>query len=193
MIRPDPVGFHIIYKQWLQLNEDKKVKQNKNLPEAIIVDIDGTCAHMGDRRKPFEWDKVDQDTPDEEIFHIIKDNFNRGREIIFLSGRDSICRDKTFYWLTCNMLNYVDSKNDPECVAYRSLKGEGPYIDNFKLYMRKEGDIRSDDIVKEELFNEHIRDVYNIKLVLDDRPKLIKLWHSLGLKVLACADPFIEF
>ncbi len=175
----------------MRYHEDKKIVQDESLPEAIIVDIDGTCAHMVNRG-PFDWDKVVDDIPDEEIFHIIKNNHARGRDIIFLSGRDSCCYDKTFNWLTC-YFDYIISHNklpnrDTSWNHYYKLDN-----DYFKLYMRKEGDMRKDSIVKEELFNEYIRDKYNVKLVLDDRNSVVRLWIMLGLKVLHCGNPFIEF
>lgn len=178
--RADSVGKDVIYEQYMKFHEDKKIVQDENLPECIIVDIDGTCAHMENRRGPFEWDKVDRDIPDEEVFHIIKDNWYRGRQIIFLSGRDSICRQKTYDWLLSNMLEYVDFHHEID-------------VDMFNLYMRKEGDMRKDSIVKEELFNEHIKDKYNVKLVLDDRQKVVIFWHLLGLKVLQCGNAYINF
>lgn len=179
--RADSVGKDVIYEQYMKYHEDMKIVQDKSLQEAIIIDIDGTCAHMVNRG-PFEWDKVDQDIPDEEVFHIIKDNFNRGREIIFLSGRDGCCYDKTYDWLINNLCDYLDE---------RDLMN----IDElFHLYMRKEGDMRKDSIVKEELFNEHIKDKYNVKLVLDDRAQVvISCWHKLGLKVLQCGNAYINF
>jgi predicted kinase len=193
LYRADSVGKDVIYEQYMRYQEDKVIKQDENLPECIIVDIDGTCAHMENRRGPFEWDKVDQDSPDEEVFHIIKDNWVRGRDIIFLSGRDSCCYDKTFDWLTL-YFDYLLSHNR---LPNRDKSWSHKYkLDNkyFKLYMRKEGDMRKDSIVKEELFNEHIRDKYNVKLVLDDRPSVCRsVWLKLKLKLLTCGNPYIEF
>lgn len=183
--RADSVGKDVIYEQWLKYHEDKVIKQNEKLPEAIIVDIDGTCAHMWNRGS-FEWDKVGEDFHDIEIFHIIKDNWLRGRRIIFLSGRDSCCYTKTRCWLTNHLCKYIDNN----ILSEYASKNNGSY----DLYMRKEGDMRKDSIVKEELFNEHIRDKYNVKLVLDDRPQImIDLWHKLNLKVLQCGNAYINF
>ena len=181
LYRADSVGKDVLYEQYMKYHEDKKIVQDESLPECIIVDIDGTCAHMENIRGPFDWDKVDQDIPDEEIFNIIINNWLRGREIIFLSGRDSCCREKTYKWLKSNLSKY----------DARFSYGD---IDYFQLYMRKEGDMRKDSIVKEELFNEYIIDKYNVKLVLDDRPSVCRsVWLKLGLKLLHCGNPFIEF
>lgn len=50
--------------------------------------------------------------------------------------------------------------------------------------MRPEGDIRKDSIVKREIFENYIRDYYNIQFVLDDRNQVVEMWRSLGLKCL---------
>lgn len=181
LYRADSVGKDVLYEQYMRYHEDKKIVQDESLPECIIVDIDGTCAHMINRG-PFNLDKVDQDIPDEEVFHIIKDNWVRGRQIIFLSGRDSCCYAKTKYWLIKNLIKYVDRR----IISH--------HINSYELYMRKKGDNRKDVIIKEELFNEHIRDKYNVKLVLDDRAQVcIGVWHKLGLKLLQCGNAYINF
>ena len=59
--------------------------------------------------------------------------------------------------------------------------------------MRPNQDQRSDVVVKEELFNSHVRGKYNPWLVIDDRPSVCRMWRSLGLKVLQVGDPHVEF
>jgi hypothetical protein len=54
--------------------------------------------------------------------------------------------------------------------------------------MRETGDRRKDSIIKKEIFDRHIRDVYNIEFVLDDRNQVVELWRSLGLTCLQVAD-----
>lgn len=56
------------------------------------------------------------------------------------------------------------------------------------LLMRPEGDIRKDSIVKREIFENYIRDYYNIQFVLDDRNQVVEMWRSLGLKCLQVAE-----
>jgi len=48
--------------------------------------------------------------------------------------------------------------------------------------MRPDGDHRQDHIIKREIFDEHIRDFYDVKLCLDDRKQCAELWHGLGLR-----------
>ena len=54
--------------------------------------------------------------------------------------------------------------------------------------MRKEGDNRPDEVVKEEIFNENIRGNYSVRFVLDDRSKVVDMWRQLGLKCLQVAE-----
>lgn len=49
--------------------------------------------------------------------------------------------------------------------------------------------VNKDDIVKFELFKEHVEPVFNIKFVLDDRNQVVDMWRNeLGLKVLQVAE-----
>lgn len=173
--RLNSVGKDVIYKQWLQwqayLNEEGQVYEpNIDLPNAIICDIDGTLAHMGDRRSPFEWCKVGLDQVDRDVAFIIS-QYQKvlGMQVILLSGRDSVCRKETEQWLFDNHINYDH------------------------LFMRPEGNNQKDTIIKRELFDKYVRDKYNVALVIDDRPQVLRLWLDLGLKTLAVGNPFLEF
>jgi hypothetical protein len=60
--------------------------------------------------------------------------------------------------------------------------------------MRKNGDFRKDNAVKEEIFWTYLTHKYNIVACVDDRPQMIRLWHELKIpNVIAVADPYIEF
>jgi len=131
---------------------------NKNY--CIIVDIDGTIAEMVDRG-PFEWDKIDTDKPRLHVIRAIRTMAMVHKlVIIFLSGRDSVCYDKTYNWL---------------CVHTKLT------IYNHQLIMRKSGDTRRDSIVKREFYERSIRDNYNVMAIFDDRPQVIReCWQALG-------------
>lgn len=129
---------------------------------AIMVDIDGTLAHMRDR-SPYEWHRVGEDKVDPVISHIL-DCYEGMNKIILLSGRDSVCRPETEDWLKDNAIPYD------------------------LLVMRKENDNRKDSIIKWELFQEHIEPNYNVLFVLDDRNQVVKMWREKGLKCLQVAD-----
>jgi hypothetical protein len=135
--------------------QPKVVEYNPSLPDCYIFDIDGTLAEMHDR-KPYEWAKVGQDKLNIHTRDILT-VLSQMKDIIIFSGRDSVCRAETEKWLYDNKISY-------------NLLG-----------MRAQGDLRSDSIVKEELYNEHIKDKYNVLVVFDDRDSVVKLWRELGI------------
>lgn len=136
-----------------------KYESNPNLKKAIIVDIDGTIAHMNGKRGPFEWDKVGLDEPDSKIIGIVK-RYADTHEVLVVSGRDGSCRAITQKWLA---------------------EFEVPHN---QLYMRPANDYRKDSIIKHEIYESKIKDQYDIEFVLDDRQQVVDTWRGLGLKVL---------
>lgn len=169
--RENGVGYQVIAKQFEQWNAEFHARHvpQQGLPVCIVVDIDGTIAHMKGRG-PFEWTRVGEDSVDEVVNRMVLALQEQGIKIVFLSGRDGCCYRETFNWL-CDKTAATD----------------------FELYMRPAGDSRRDDIVKEELFFNHVEGRYNVFCVFDDRPQMIRKWHAMGLKVMAVANPYIEF
>lgn len=133
-------------------------------PKAIICDLDGTLALFKGKRGPFEYHKVANDDVNKPVAEIVKWAGLNGYHIVYLSGRESVCYDATKEWL------------------YNKGLPRGP------LFMRQTKDYRKDNVVKLELFNEHIRDHYNVAFCLDDRDQVVKLWRGLGLTCLQVAD-----
>jgi hypothetical protein len=139
-------------------------------PKAIIVDVDGTIAHMHNRG-PFDWYKVGEDKFDEFVGGIVTDLHNQGYIIIFLSGRDDSCYNETMMWLDCHF--------------------EFPI---YGLLMRGYKDYRKDNIVKKEIFFRDIAPFYNVHAVIDDRPQVVRMWHEIEIpKVICVGNPFMEF
>lgn len=181
--RLNSVGERVIwdmYYKWVNPINAETKDYNPNLPYCVLCDIDGTLAHM-EGRSPYDWNKVDTDKVDSAVAYILDSikfmmntsnrngrPYNNNR-VILLSGRDSICREKTRDWLELNDIDYD------------------------RLYMRKEGDNRSDVIVKRELYEKHIKGKYNVLCVIDDRPVVCRSWRELGLKVLQVGNPYYEF
>jgi predicted kinase len=167
-----PVGQQVMYKQWKQWKQYKNEKKHSHYsscPSAVIVDVDGTVATM-DNRGPFEWEKVGQDLPRYPVINLVRKYARDDYKIIILSGRDGCCEYETKDWLIKN----------------------GVPFDYF--YMRKEGDSRNDSIIKREIFFEKIDGNFNVEVAIDDRPRVIREWYSIGIPlVLSIADPFIEF
>ena len=170
------VGQKVIYQQWQQWLEYivfKKYTPSRKLPDAVIFDIDGTLARMHDRN-PFEWGKVGQDLPRVSIFQMLDGYAKAGYEVVFLSGRDSVCRTETTQWL--NKWLYRLCEND----ITASEKN---------LFMRKEGDPRKDSVIKQELFWEHVAPKWDVQIVVDDRPQMVDTWNDMGIgTVIAVAD-----
>lgn len=134
------------------------------LPDTIMVDIDGTLAHMTKQGRlrfgqnaPYSWKHVGEDDVDDTLRKLLQ-VLDTKYKIIVMSGRDSICRTETEDWLHDNNI----------------------YFD--ELYMRKQGDSRKDNLVKLDLFNEFIRGKYNVGVVFDDRDQVVQMWRALGLK-----------
>jgi len=132
-------------------------------PIAIIVDIDGTLAHMNDR-SPYDPTKYHEDTVDDVIKDIVSTYYESGMKIIICSGRHDTYRVVTSDWLSKNGIKYDE------------------------LFMRKTDDNRNDAIIKSEIYKELIEPNYDIQFILDDRNRVVNMWRSLGLKCLQVAD-----
>ena len=178
--REKSVGEQVIRRQWKEyLKEnglDKKSEnklmqyayQDPNLPKCIIVDVDGTVAMMNGR-SAYDWNRVNEDQPNLPVIKVVQTLQQAGNKLIFLSGRDAICREKTFAWLS----NYFGA---------------------FLLYMRPLNDNRRDSIIKEELYNKYIKDNYYVTAVIDDRLQVCReTWHKLGLPLFRVGDPDANF
>jgi predicted kinase len=165
--RPHPVGEKVIRQMWRQYLRPapEVIEHVPGLPSAVIVDIDGTIARMVERG-PFEWAKVGSDEPVPTVVRLVRDLSIGGERIVFMSGRDEVCRPETEEWLI------------------RQGLGVG-----WSLFMRPAGDMRKDSLVKRELFDAHVRGNFNVRFVLDDRNQVVDMWRNdLGLTCLQVAE-----
>jgi len=164
--RPRPVGERVIrqiYEKYLA-PPVVPLQQDETLPKAILVDIDGTIAQMG-RRSPFDWERVHLDTPKAHVVRLVQGLHRAGYRVIFMSGRDEVCRESTKTWIA-------------EHFAWQE---PGDYL----LFMRGHGDQRKDSIIKRELFDGHVRDKFYVEAVIDDRNQVVDMWRrELGLTCL---------
>ena len=48
-----------------------------------------------------------------------------------------------------------------------------------KYYYKPENDYRKDNIIKKEIFDNYLKDVYNILFVYDDRNQVVNMWREL--------------
>lgn len=170
--RDNSVGEKVIRQMYNQFVKPKPAEYqwSESKPTCIIVDIDGTLAHMSGR-SPYDYTKVSTDTVDETVREIVWRYAKRDIQeetpdtyIIVMSGREDACKEDTIKWLEDNQIPYDE------------------------LHMRATGDSRDDRIVKKELYETWVKNRYNVRFVLDDRDRVVEMWRSLGLKVLQVAE-----
>lgn len=156
--RVNPVGEKVIKRMWREFVYQAPAKPEyiNGALHAIICDLDGTLAiHNG--RSPYDAARCDTDLIDANVGRFLIDQWSRMKAIIFVSGRDAEFYDETRAWLD------------------RHLPFQG------LLLMRPKGDRRSDDIVKQEIYDKYIKGTYNVELVLDDRNRVVDMWRRNGL------------
>lgn len=132
-------------------------------PTAYLVDIDGTVALKGDR-DIYDGSKAHLDTVNHDVVNVIRALHGEQNRIIYMSGRSDEHRYVTEKWLIEN-----------------GLPCDG-------LHMRKAGDHRKDSTVKHELFDQHIRNHFDVLGVFDDRNQVVEMWRAIGLTVFQVAD-----
>ena len=154
-LREKPVGAKVIKTMQRQFFKDapEYVTQNKDLPKAIICDLDGTLALMNGRN-PFDASRCDEDLLNNPVANVLINYKRLGYKIILLSGRE----DK----FTAPTLRFLENNN----------------IEFDVLLMRKTADNRKDSIIKKEIFDADIRDKYQIEFVLDDRNQVVDMWRN---------------
>lgn len=143
----------------------------------VIVDIDGTLADLNHRlhniANPGQKDyrafhaQVHLDKPIQGVIdwvHAIR--MSEEFEIVIVSGRGDECAIATEDWLLRNEVIYDH------------------------LFMRRGGDYRDDAIIKQEVldaiktsYRNQIIEEPKFAFVIDDRPRVIKMWKDNGLKV----------
>lgn len=140
------------------------VEVNPKLSNCIICDLDGTlCLFPG--KNPYERD-FENDIVNPAVHGIIdqETQMNSDVDLLFFSGRADRFRKQTQDFLSRH------------------------HIYNYKLFMRGNRDERKDSVVKLDMYNENVKDKYNVKFVLDDRDQVVSLWRSLGLTCFQVAE-----
>jgi hypothetical protein len=136
-----------------------------SLPVAWIVDIDGTLA-LHSSRDPYDWRRAHTDEPNLPVVLAVQALAAHPNvsAIIAISGREEKARGVTAAWLT-------------ECGV--------PYDE---LLMRADGDYRSDEVIKEEIYREQLQHRYSIAGVIDDRDRVVRMWRRIGLVCFQVAE-----
>ena len=171
-LREKPVPEKVIYTMYERYIKPpvKTVEYDDNKEECIIVDIDGTLAHIADGRSPYDASRAMNDSLDDAVSVITAMFYNHGYRVIILTGRHEEHRQVTEEWLEANGVEYDE------------------------LYTRMEYDVdekgnRLDDkVVKQRLYETHVKERFNVKFVLDYRNSVVQKWRSLGLKCFQVAE-----
>lgn len=167
--RQNPVPEKVImgmYNSYLK-KEAPTLAQDETLPKAIVVDLDGTMAHI-DHRSPYDIAKVYEDTVNQPIRDLVEIMLKSGHHIIFMSGRDESARKDTVRWLTDK------AKLDPK---------------DYDLYLRPDNDQRPDTKYKQDVFHESVEGHYFIDFWIEDRWRMTNaVRNELGITCLQCAD-----
>ena len=129
----------------------------------VVVDIDGTLAHMKDR-SPYDESRVGEDDFDWVVAAAVLGMAKvTGAHIIVLSGRTEDARYETERWL---LRHNFDAK---------------------ALLMRKKGDQRPDYVIKNEIYDNEIIPNYDVLAVFDDRDQVVRHLRNRGIKVFQVA------
>lgn len=141
---------------------------------AILIDLDGTLCNVSHRvhfvkETPPNWpaffDACADDVPNPAVVALYHMARAADYAIIYVSGRPDSHRGETERWL------YIH-----EVSGYAGL------------LMRPAGDYRPDQIVKRELYEQHIAPSYKVLFTVDDRASVVKMWRELGLTCFQVAE-----
>lgn len=162
------VGKDVIERLYYSYWNDQIRPENKGVIRAVVCDVDGTLAHAPGR---WNYDRdVTQDTPDNAITSLLNSvALDNKHMVLLVSGRHEAQREPTLEWLRTHN------------------------IPCDRLFMRADGDNRNDAVIKKELYLREIQGKYYVEYVIDDRPRVIRMWRGeLGLTVLQ-VGPNYEF
>jgi len=140
-------------------------------PKAIIVDIDGTLANVDHRVGLLpDWDSFFAAQKDDTVNEWCRNllwRYHPDYTIFYITGRPEKYREVTKKWL---------------------MEKECPTLGAVDLYMRPDTKHDNDDEVKKKIYEDHIKNKYDVEFVIDDRDKVVAMWRELGLVCLQCAE-----
>ena len=137
----------------VQLATTSYATQDKNLPKAVICDLDGTLSLLNGRN-PYNAATCDNDLLNEPVAAALKMAKQQGYQVILLSGREDKFREPTVRFLDKHQIGYD------------------------LLLMRTSNDFRKDNIIKRELFEGEIQGKYFVEFLLDDRNQVVDMWRK---------------
>lgn len=124
---------------------------------AILVDLDGCLADIGDRHPIHDMDECEQDDLNSAVYACLMAMSDFGASVVLVTGRFERVRAKTERWLARYSVPYA------------------------ALYMRRDGDFRKDALVKQELYRTEIEPHYIVIFALDDRTQAVDAWRALDI------------
>ena len=137
----------------VQVATTRYATQDKNLPKAVICDLDGTLSLLNGR-DPYNAATCDNDLLNEPVAAALKMAKQQGYQVILLSGREDKFREPTVRFLDKHQIGYD------------------------LLLMRTSNDFRKDNIIKRELFEGEIQGKYFVEFLLDDRNQVVDMWRK---------------
>ena len=137
----------------VQVATSSYATQDKNLPKAVICDLDGTLSLLNGR-DPYNAATCDNDLLNEPVAAALKMAKQQGYQVILLSGREDKFREPTVRFLDKHQIGYD------------------------LLLMRTSNDFRKDNIIKRELFEGEIQGKYFVEFLLDDRNQVVDMWRK---------------
>ena len=137
----------------VQVTTTSYATQDKNLPKAVICDLDGTLSLLNGR-DPYSAATCDNDLLNEPVATALKMAKQQGYQVILLSGREDKFREPTVRFLDKHQIGYD------------------------LLLMRTCNDFRKDNIIKRELFEGEIQGKYFVEFLLDDRNQVVDMWRK---------------
>lgn len=138
------------------------------MTQAWLFDLDGTLANVTHRRhfvatKPKNWAAWNvaqpRDPVNEPVADLARALKAQGMAIVIVSGRGNDFRTPTVEWLTNHNIPFD------------------------ALFMRASKDHRADDLIKAELLEEVLAAGFEPVAVVDDRPRVVRMWRERGLFV----------
>ena len=145
-----------------------------SMEKAIIIDIDGTLSDSNHRK-----------------------HFVEGEEKDWTSFNESMIVDKPNVWCKKIVSAMVD-QHDVEVLLitgrfekYKDFTEDWLYrysIPYEKLWMRPDEDHQPDTELKQKIYEEHIKDKYEVIFAIDDRKRVVDMWRKLGIICLQCAE-----
>ena len=148
----------------------------------IIFDVDGTLLNI-EHRVPLirptngghkDWkafrEAAKDDQPNHEIIEIAGALLNVDHRLVICTGRMEKEREVTTNTLrACGLPVWGTDKLSLDCFDIR-------------MYMRRDGDVRPDHVVKLEMLLQMREDGYKPMLAFDDRQQVVDMWRAAGIR-----------